>query len=191
MNCSHDTTVRDTCGDIVCSQCGLVVDRDVFQASWAQTQHTTPKTYRYIDRVRRLSQDMSLPDSILERAASIIDDVPRATRPYIAAAVYAACLEFNVPRTEKEVARHMGISCVAMARYTSRLRREGRLPINGINAASMFGRLAQRLDGYDTIRLQETARSKYESRRHVYANICVDTLVTDCIRDAAAELDMS
>lgn len=189
MNCSHGSTVRDACGDIICTWCGRVVDRDTFESSWHDTQRTSRPVYKYIDRVRRLGQDLRLPESILEYAASIVDEKSRVTNPDIAAALYAACLEYNVPRTEKEIATVFQIPPKTIARSTSKLRRDGTIPTGQIDVTTCFGRMAQNIEGYDSRHIQRLAINKYESRRHVHANVCVDTLITQCVHDAVSEIE--
>jgi len=147
----------------------------------------TPHRSKYIHRIRSMGAELSLPDRVMEYTGTILDDIPRVTDPHIAAALYASCLRYGIPRTEKELASILHIPLKTLARHTSKLRRTGIIPAGTMDATTTFGRfLPEHNDTYQTRKL---ATAKYNELRHVHANVSVDTLVSKCVRDACLELN--
>jgi len=189
MSCSHTDTVRDQTGYIVCRQCGFVVDLDTFDTVSFTPQHIYEREPKHLNRIRRAGACMSLPDTILHDAARIVDTFPRVTMPHIAACIYASCISHCVPRTEREISSALGISEKSMGRQTSNLRRSGIIPPDPVDVSSAFGRRVPVKTPKESFVIQEMARTKYRSRRHVYSNVSVDTLITRCVDDAVSEFD--
>ena len=193
MFCEHPYTVRDETGYITCTLCGRVIDRDDFVSEShgvSVSSRLSRRDSKYIHRIRRLGAEVSLPDRVMEYAGTILEEFPRVTDSHIAAALYASCIHYGIPRTEKELSSILSIPLKTLARRTSALRRSGIIPAESIDASTAFGRFVQ-CGTHDTFQIQQMAASKYKSRRHIHANVSVDTLVSQCVRDACLELNPS
>jgi len=189
MSCSHPYTVRDASGFIVCTECAVVVDRDVFETSVPAGTSRRIRQSKYIQRIRRMGAELSLPDRVMEYAGTILDEIPRVTDPHIAAALYASCFQYGIPRTEKELSSILHIPLKTLARHTSKLRRAGHIPAETLDASTTFARF---LPGHvDAHRARTLATEKYNEMRHIHANVSVDTLVSRCVRDTCLELNTS
>ena len=191
MTCSHTDTVRDQSGYIVCRECGMVLEHDSFETvpSVSQIDH---QEFKHMNRTRQIGAELRLPDSILRYAACIAGTLPRVTMHHIAACIYASCIIHRVPRTEREIASSLGISEKSLGRQTSKLRRSGIIPATPLDVSTIFGRrLPEKKTPKESFTIQEMARTKYRSQRHVYSNVSVDTLITRCLHDAVSEFDSS
>lgn len=181
--CHHSHTATTTDGDVVCTSCGLVVDR--CELSTSGYVNTSPPTLKYIIRCRRLAATIHLPDRLTEYAASLLEQRHRVTEIDIVAALYASCVVYAVPRTEKELATIYGIPIKTLSRKISSFRRSGAIPPTRINIESMIRRRLGTSDPSTMKRMVQLCR--HESTYH--ANVTPETQFESCCRQLQKSLE--
>lgn len=111
--CSHLNQVTDmTCGDIICTDCGLVVDR-VFTYSHVKVNEDLKIRESKNDFLAELLEKLHLPHFITAHVEAQLDAQVKIRAPsnlLIAQCLYQALAKLNIPITSRDICSVSGFS---------------------------------------------------------------------------------